>query len=296
MNVDKAKGAFFGLIVGDALGVPLEFKERDRFPAITGMIEPGQNNETKRGAFDLRPGEWTDDTSLALALTDCLINHGMNEYELLTNFVSWYKDGRFSHNHKAFDIGNTTRDALHNFMVDGRLTADSSKFRSGNGGIMRLAPAAIYANSKSEAGEFCTRQSKTTHASNECIVYSNIMAGLIWSLIHEPDLKKSTLHNLIEPDIPRAEVKSSGYVQDTYKAAIWSITNTTTFKDALLLAVNLADDADTVGAVTGQIAGAIYGFEEIPEEWIQQLAWKDELHKIFTDLIKAKNAKKEVYI
>lgn len=265
-------GILLGLAVGDALGTPLEFKERDAYPPITTM--------RGGGPFNLAPGEWTDDTSMALALAQTLIDHGQNTIELLQNFTRWYINGDFSHNDKCFDIGATTASALRKFIKsDGTddSPASSHFMDSGNGGIMRLAPIVIYASSHNEAVTLAEWQSHSTHASDLCIEYAKKLASDLWRLLdgEKPELVCDTYSTLQQT--ARNEISSSGFVVDTYNAAWWAIANTTTFTDALLLAVNLADDSDTVGAVTGQLAAAIYGADSIPTEWVDVLAWSDKI-------------------
>ncbi len=293
-EINRLKGMFFGLAVGDALGTTLEFKYRDVHPPITEM-EGG-------GPFNLQPGEWTDDTSLALALAQTLIDHSkggwatLNKIELLNNFTRWYKYGAFSHNDRCFDIGTTTRQALAKFIASNGTNdnpASNDPFASGNGGIMRLAPVVVWAATHQPpkyvapseyAIHLAHQQSKTTHKSPECLYTARIMAkALMWAMYGAP---KKKIRSMMTWDMPKSrdEVKSTGYVIDTWTAANWCVQETDNFKDALLLAVNLADDADTVGAVTGQLAGAIYGYDEIPEEWLKVLAWNTRLEEVFNQL------------
>ena len=280
MNKDKAKGAFFGLAVGDALGTTLEFKERDTYEHITDMVGGGP--------FRLKPGEWTDDTSMALALAQTLVDHGMNKIELLKNFTRWYRMGEFSHNGRCFDIGNTTRNALEKFIASEGTDdspASTAFFNSGNGGIMRLAPAVLYAKNIEEAVDYSIQQSETTHASPDCIECATELGNMLWLLINDKYDTFVDDHAHLVKDLDRKDVSSSGYVVHTFEAACWSVASTDNFRDAVLLAVNLGDDADTVGAVTGQIAGALYGYSNIPQEWLNILAWHDEIDDLATRLI-----------
>lgn len=266
MDKNRAYGCMIGLAVGDAVGTTLEFKERDTYAPITDMIGGGP--------FRLKPGEWTDDTSMALALADALVHHGMDQIEILKNFVSWFREGKFSHNGRCFDIGTTTRIALGRFESSkgtNPVCGDTDHLASGNGGIMRLAPAVIFANSESQAQDFGELQSVTTHASPDCVYYAREMSMLLWNLL---DGKKVTIDS---NHTERDQVKSTGYVAHTYDAACWAVSNTDNFRDAILLAANLGDDADTVAAVAGQIAGAKYGLSGIPDEWVGKLAWLDKI-------------------
>lgn len=284
---------FFGLAVGDALGTTLEFKDRDTYQHITGM--------KGGGPFNLQPGDWTDDTSMALALAQTLIEHGMNKIELLKNFARWYKYGEFSHNGRCFDIGTTTRQALDKF-IRSKGTDDSPAsthfLDSGNGGIMRLAPAVVWGHYHAPpppsenyipsmplnySMQIAEEQSEVTHASDECLRIARIMARQISYLIAGTPWIHVRQTNGPIPET-RDDVKSDGYVTHTWQAAAWAVDNTDNFRDALLTAVNLGDDADTVGAVAGQLAGARYGYDSIPAEWIEILAWNTRLEEIFDKL------------
>ena len=156
---------------------------------------------------------------------------------------------------------------------------------------MRLVPAVIFAKTEDEANKYACAQSIVTHASPDCIKYAGELGYNLWRMMNgnfnskTKDAHKKTL-NVLFPT--RDEVKSSGYVGDTFNAAWWSFVNTDSFKDAVLLAVNLGDDADTVGAVAGQIAGAYYGYDSIPQEWLDILAWHNKIEEMFNNLIKAK--------
>ena len=308
---DRLKGMFFGLPVGDALGTAVEFKDRDTFEPVTGM--------RGGGAFNLQVGEWTDDTSMALALGQTLIDHGMNRIELLKNFTRWYKYGKFSHNGRCFDIGNTTRTALDNFIRSQGTEenpASTDEWDSGNGGIMRLAPAVVWAwynypldwqigddidmrydpkarpphpmptgqriqNYSMHAANW---QSEATHASPECLRIARIMARQLAYAVAGNEWW--VVERMWGTQIPqeRINVESDGYVTHTWQAAGWAMNQADNFRDVLLTAVNLGDDADTVGAVTGQVAGAIYGYKAIPEEWLEVLAWRDQLEEMFEKL------------
>lgn len=293
LKVDRLKGMFFGLVVGDALGTTLEFKTRDTYEHITDMIGGG--------SFNLQPGEWTDDTSMALALAQTLIDHGFDptndsivfRNELLKNFTRWYKYGEFSHNGRCFDIGTTTRNAIQKFINSkgqDNYPGSDHVLDSGNGGIMRLAPAVVWGMSQYEnnSKEWVVRisqiQSETTHASPECIRTARDMAADLYSYV-SGDLHSIRVRELIDSQTHRDVIKSSGYVVDTWVAANWAVSRTNNFRDALLLAVNLGDDADTVGAVTGQIAGALYGYAAIPPEWIAKLSWRKNLEETFEKMI-----------
>lgn len=273
---DRAIGALVGLAVGDALGTTLEFTVRDRQPRHTEM--------TGGGPFHLDPGQWTDDTSMALALADSLAT--MGEYDptdLMNRFVSWWKDGQYSSTGECFDIGITTRGAL-NMYVDLKRPEIGSRSpdTAGNGSIMRLAPAVLFGMpDRAIAVDTAVRQSRTTHGAAECLESCDMMARILVDLINgDPieDLRDRYSTSGAQRIASRGwtgksreVIKSTGYVIDTLEAALWADASTTTFEDALVLAVNLGGDADTVGAVTGQICGARYGMSGIPQRWLDAL-------------------------
>jgi ADP-ribosyl-[dinitrogen reductase] hydrolase len=265
---DRAVGALVGLAVGDALGTPVEFKSRGSFVPVTDM--------RGGGAFQLNPGEWTDDTSMALALGEAMLQDRTlaNPATAMNRWVNWYRWGMYSHNGRCFDIGNQTSAALSNWEHDGSLPGHDTE-AAGNGCIMRLAPVVI-ANLRDERlmRDVARRQSDLTHRNTECRRVSATLADLMAALILDSGTEQipSTIAGRTE-----AEVKSTGYVIDTFEAALWAFAGADSFQGALLRAVNLGDDADTVGAVAGQIAGAAYGLSSIPAAWLEVLAWRDEI-------------------
>jgi ADP-ribosyl-[dinitrogen reductase] hydrolase len=273
---DRAIGAFIGLAVGDALGTTIEFKARDTYPPITGMIGGGP--------FGLRPGEWTDDTSMAVCLAESLVANGgaVNPKDLADRFVRWWKSGENSVTGRCFDIGNATRSALEGFVRTGIPEGSASPHSAGNGGIMRLAPAAIAGRGEaSTAAQLARAQSKVTHAAAECLDAAEVLARVLSAGIEgrgRDALQAGGNAKVAAPKVKvvaqgawrgkaRSDIRSSGYVIDTLEAALWSVSGSNTFEEAVLKAVNLGDDADTVGAVAGQIAGAVWGYSEIPGAW-----------------------------
>lgn len=282
---DRAQGAWLGLAVGDALGTTLEFSRRDAEPHHTEM--------TGGGPFRLQPGVWTDDTSMALCLADTLLATGeVDPRDLITRFIGWWRNGEYSVTGSCFDIGNTTRAALERFERTGDpLAGDTAVPAAGNGSLMRLAPVALfYCDDREVAGAAARLQSQTTHAADECLDACEAFAHLLVDAF--AGKPKAELLNAAPPRAtgqvaeilagswrakPRAAISSSGYVIHTLEAALWAVGQASSFEEALVLAVNLGDDADTVGAVTGQLAGAIWGASAIPSRWIERLAWRDQL-------------------
>jgi ADP-ribosyl-[dinitrogen reductase] hydrolase len=293
-TINRALGCLLGLAVGDAIGTTLEFAARDTRPPLTDMVGGGP--------FGLRPGEWTDDTSMALCLADSLLaSGGLDERDLMERFVRWWRDGENSHNGRCFDIGITTRQALHRFLETGDPVAGSTDPQTaGNGSIMRLAPVALrWAGDSRQVIAAARAQSITTHGALAAVDGCAMLAEILTDAITTGS-KEVVLHPRAasEPSIgavaagsrsgkDRQEISSSGYVVHTLEAALWCIDRTDAFSDAVLLAANLADDADTVAAVTGQVAGALWGRSAIPQHWLDRLAWRERLENMAHRLIAA---------
>jgi ADP-ribosyl-[dinitrogen reductase] hydrolase len=292
---DRALGAMLGLAVGDALGTTLEFSARDTAPRLTDMIGGGP--------FNLEPGQWTDDTAMALALTDSLLfDPLLNETQLMESFVLWHEKGQYSCTGACFDIGNTVRSALARFKLTGYpIAGPEDPYSAGNGSLMRLAPVAIrHWRNREPLFDVAIKQGRTTHGAREaigaCIVFAEMLADAIQG---KP---RATLMEGYPCDFAptiakimggswrgkhRGEIRASGYVVHSLKAALWCVGRTGTFRDAVLLAANLGEDADTTAAITGQLAGAIYGASAIPEDWLEKLAWREDITARTLDLFTA---------
>ena len=277
----RAQGAFLGLAVGDAIGTTLEFSARDTLPRLTGMIG--------KGPFRLEPGQWTDDTAMALALGASLETcGGLDEADLMRRFVKWQEDGDYSCTGTCFDIGVTTGRALNRWKRTGDpITGSTDPRTAGNGSLMRLAPVVVRSFRDRDAmRDMAARQSRTTHAAPEavdaCVAFAEVLADAIngcprGEVLRPRDWPAYT--GRIAPIMTgswrgkqRAEIRSSGYVAHSLEAALWCVGRTGSFAEAVLLAANLGDDADTTAAITGQLAGALYGIEGIPSAWREQVA------------------------
>ncbi len=282
---DRALGGFLGLAVGDALGTTLEFERRDQHPRLVDI--------TGGGPFGLPRGCWTDDTAMALALADSLVaSENLNCRDLMDRFVAWWQNGEYSPTGHCFDIGVTTRQALDRYCRTGDPLAGSTDPKTaGNGSLMRLSPVALrFWSDRTRLESAAAQQSRTTHGAQEAVDGCRAFAGLLADSISGKPRRDVLARRSFEGAWAIAEVldgswrgrsrdqiRSSGYVVHTLEAALWSVARTADFRNAVLLAANLADDADTVAAVTGQLAGAIYGLSGIPEQWLDQIAWKDRL-------------------
>lgn len=256
------------------------------------------------GPFNLAPGQWTDDTSMALCLTESLIEcQGMDLEDQMRRYVRWFRTGYFSSTGVCFDIGNTIREALTKFEYTGNpMSGATHTYSAGNGSIMRLAPVPMmFASDISAAVQNSALSSKTTHATaaavDSCKYFGALITGAL-NGINKAELLSSTYFNGDGPLIKEVEqvargsfkekkppeIKGSGYVVESLEAALWAFAHSDSFSSGCLMAVNLGDDADTTGAVYGQLAGAFYGESGIPLSWLSQLALKDQI-RLFADQI-----------
>lgn len=296
-SIDRYRGALLGLAAGDALGTTLEFHTRDHFPPLTDMVGGGP--------FDLDPGHWTDDTSMALCLAESLVEcDGFDAADQMRRYVRWYREGHNSSTGFCFDIGNTTAEALHRFERTGEpYSGDTHPGTAGNGSLMRLAPVALrYAHAPAHAVAHAANSSRTTHAAPEAVdacrwfagLLAGVLAGVDKATLLRPGYAPDGFDWQMSPLAPaiqeiaagsfaakdRAAIKSTGYVVHTLEAALWAFHRTDDFREGALLAVNLGHDADTVGAVYGQIAGAYYGAECIPGGWRALLVKHDDIVRL----------------
>ena len=293
---DRKIGCMYGLAIGDALGAAVEFRHPGEFEPVT----------TYRGfgPHGLDAGEWTDDTSMALALADSIGQKYWDTKDQLERYLNWFQNGEYSVNGLCFDIGNTTRHALYEFEANGTLIADDDAANSGNGSIMRLAPVPIKYHHHYDTGvnhivKFLAESSSTTHASNQCIS-ACVCLGLILMKLINGSVKSEALDfeidslNGYDPLIKNVllgsyqsgqDIKGSGWVVKSLEAALWAFYTSESFEECVLKAVNLGDDSDTTGAVAGQLAGAYWGMEGMPQHLIDGLARKDMIDKYLNPLL-----------
>ena len=301
-KIDRYLGSLQGLAVGDALGTTLEFAEPGTFTPITDMVGGGP--------FSLRPGEWTDDTSMALCLAESLVEkNSFDPRDQMERYVRWWKEGHLSHSGNCFDIGNTTRKALSQFEItQDPFSGSSDSFAAGNGSIMRLAPVPMFYSREPELAIMKSAESsRTTHGANEAIDACKYLGAIIAGAINgatKDDLLSERYCPIDDywknnPLVPKIDdiamgsfkrkdppdIKGTGYVVQSLEAALWAFNKGNTFEEGCLLAVNLGDDADTTGAVYGQIAGAYFGEQGIPQKWLTNLAMRptilDLAHRLF---------------
>ena len=278
---ERAQGAMLGLAVGDAIGTTLEFTRRDSTPPLTDMVGGGP--------FCLQPGEWTDDTAMARALGDSLEDcGGLDEADLMRKFVRWHENGDYSCTGTCFDIGITTCQALARWQRTGNPVAGSTNPNTaGNGSLMRLAPvAARYFRQRDALRDAAARQSRTTHAAPEavdaCVAYAEVLADAISGRprsevlrAHDRQPYAGAISGIMMGSWRgkrREDIRATGYVAHSLEAALWCVGRTGSFADAVLLAANLGEDADTTAAIAGQLAGALYGVQGIPQAWRDRVA------------------------
>lgn len=310
--IDKVQACFLGLAVGDALGVPVEFRDRSYFRdhPVKEMLGYGTWNQP--------PGTWSDDSSLAFCLAQSLLR-GYDLNDVAKKFVDWHYEGYWGAHHKCFDIGGATRAAIialkkgESPLFSGGLDEDSN----GNGSLMRIAPAAFYFSrvSDDELYQRVKEVSSITHGHFRSVFSCYVFCKFLIELSHGQD-KTLSLRNvgkairdfsinkqfnpgeikrferILDGSIVEADESSihgSGYVLHTLEAAIWCFMTTDNYREAVLKAVNLGDDTDTTACVTGALAGLYYGREAIPAEWLNILARKNDIMKLsedFTDSLK----------
>lgn len=292
MRQDNILGTLIGLAVGDALGAPYEFL----FPPYDV-----DRNYASGGVHRVSPGEWTDDTSMALCLAQSLIDcNGFDPHDQMKKYISWYSDGYYSTRDKCFDIGITVSRALRLYAVSSApYCGGTDEYSSGNGSLMRLAPIAMYFHSDhKKLIEYAALSSKTTHASelaiDSCVFFAQLLAGAINGISKEvllsPTFVDTSEMRAEIVDIANGSYKEnkhydpSGFVVHTLEAALMAFYKYDNFEDGLLSLVSLGNDTDTVGAVYGQIAGAFYGYKGIPSRWRDNLMMHDTIYDVGVQL------------
>ena len=302
---ERFAGCLFGLATGDALGTSVEFSPPGSFTPLSDIVGGGP--------FGLKPGQWTDDTSMALCLAESLVERqGFDARDQMERYIRWYRSGYLSSTGSCFDIGSTTRTALLRFERTREPFSGSTDPNSaGNGSLMRLAPVAmLYFNDPAEAIERSGESSRTTHraqaALDACRYFGGLLAGALsgeskktlLSAGYAPLIDYWKRHPLV-PEIEEIalgsfkmrqppQIRGGGYVVQTLEAALWAFYLSVDFRSGCLLAANLGEDADTTAAVYGQIAGAYYGVQDIPERWRSVLALKETIQILTEGLYAAR--------
>ncbi|MFQ5417728.1 MAG: ADP-ribosylglycohydrolase family protein [Myxococcota bacterium] len=296
---DRFRGALLGLASGDAVGTSVEFRPRGSFAAVTDM--------TGGGPFRLEAGQWTDDTSMALCLGESLLRcGGFDPADQMNRYCRWWREGHWSSNGRCFDIGNTVRGALGRFLETGDAFSGSTHPESaGNGSLMRLAPVPMFfAGRFDEAVRLAGESSRTTHGCDEAVGACRVFAA--WLLRALDGASKQEIlapsgdgtGRSLAPAVAaiaaggwrgksEADIRGSGYVVHSLEAAVWCFADTGCFRDAVLRASNLGEDADTTAAICGQLAGAFYGESGIPNAWREKLALYARIQEMADELREA---------
>lgn len=316
INKENVMGCFIGLAVGDAYGTTYEFKNRTQLP------EKLPNSLIGGGPFNLKPGDWTDDTSMALCLAESIIEKGWNPKDQMERYIDWWKKGHNSVTGECFDIGGATSKGLSWFIMTEGKSFVTDKNSAGNGVLMRLAAIPIvYSGNSIKVLNTCAFQSLMTHPSSQSIECSMLMGAIINKILcGEKDKRKilnfETLFDSNEKQaykellmayecipndrierikrveydgLPSEKISGDGYCVTTLEAALWAFLSTDNFEDGLKKVVSLGDDTDTTGAVYGQIAGAYYGLENI--KWRTQISWTGKIHTVAEKLFDLKTNK-----
>ncbi len=303
------KDGVFGVVIGDALGCPVQFRDREEIAKnpVTGM--------RGYGTFNLPAGSWTDDSSLTLALLDSICETGsLNLKHIMGNFVAWLNEGKYTPYGYAYDIGTGTMRAIENYklMKDPYLCGGRSEANNGNGSLMRILPACLYCCVKERENEAAACLIDAVGSLTHAHLRANIACVLYFFMIREILKGTGSLAERLQAGLdkgfgyydrdpenaeelkyygrlrdlgtfartPADAIRSSGYVVDSLEAAVWSLVTTASFEEVLLKAVNLGRDTDTVGAIAGGLAGLYYGYEAIPAEWVDKLKRKEWIEEL----------------
>ena len=302
-NQSIASG-LYGFIVGDAFGVPYEFVERKN------VMELNDGKMREFGTHDKPAGTWSDDTSMTLATLESIIEKSGIDYEdIMVRFCAWLFKGKYTTDGKVFDVGITTNKALKlyaNTNLEAHKCGSLGITENGNGSLMRILPVCVYLSNseldEEEEVEIINNVSSITHAHEisklGCFIYYQYIKNLLNGLSKEDayneicnydyskfyskeslDYYTKLLSNNISNESIES-IKSSGFIVDTLEAVFWSILNTNDYKESIIESVNLGGDTDTIGAITGSISGILYGYENIPEEWLDKIPRQEYLNDL----------------
>lgn len=299
------KDSLYGFIVGDAMGVPIEFEDREKLinKPVTSMLG--------YGSHDVEAGVYSDDTSMTLATMDSIIKQNgiINYNDIADKFCNWVNNNEYTATNKIFDIGMTTKYALikyFNNKIDATMCGGTNINENGNGSLMRMLPIALYCFYKNikddnEIFTLVKNSSSITHAHDisilGCYIYVRYVISLLetknkissYNFIKKLDYSmfieevKLEYSRIIFSDILTLninDINSSGYVVDTLEAVFWIILNCSSYNESIIGAINLGGDTDTIGAITGSIAGILYGYDNISKRWLSKLKNKDYIDEI----------------
>ena len=288
----KIKSVILGHAVGDALGVPVEFCSREELD--TGPVDDMEGF----GSYPYAAGAWSDDTSMSLCALDSLAKGDIDWDEIMQNFRQWIENGEYTSVGECFDVGRTCIKAILNYLTFNLPATESGgtdEHSNGNGSLMRILPFVLFTEYGEYVGNWLDiihQASAMTHAHERSKIGCGIYTIIMHQLLHDPNMDSVELglrraeceyrefaefhhyKRIFASDfknLKREEIKSTGYVVDTLEAALWCLMTTDNYRDCVLKAVNLGEDTDTVAAVAGGMAGALYGYDAIPEEWLNTL-------------------------
>lgn len=307
------KDGMLGLIVGDALGVPVEFMSRTELMKnpVTGMREYGTHHQPM--------GTWSDDSSMALAELDSIRTVGTIDYtDMMERFSRWCMHGEYTPFGEVFDIGIATSRALMNYAkgIAPLESGGKTEWDNGNGSLMRILPVCLYLFERQK--KVCTSENESIYmihavsALTHAHVRSQMACGIYYFLVKAILEEEGSLENRLQKgmdrayqyyrqdlsnhrelenykrladlsefkETPKEGIKSSGYVVDTLEAAVWCLLHSHSYKETVLMAVNLGEDTDTIGAVAGGLAGLYYKEEGIPQEWTQVLQRREWIEEV----------------
>lgn len=301
--IEKIKAVMIGHAVGDALGVPVEFCTREE------IAENPVTDMRGFGTYPVPAGAWSDDTSMSVAALDSLATGKVDLDAIMENFVAWVEDGKYTPTGESFDIGRTCLQAIRAYLICHNTSecGQVGEYSNGNGSLMRIHPFALYAFAKGEtlgkSLDIIREGSLLTHAHPRSIYACGIYSMVLWELLRGADKDKimaeienaSVLFDGIYPEESehyewifnnkflsksQDEISGSGYVVNTLEAALWCLLTTDSYKECVLKAVNLGEDTDTVAAIAGGLAGAMYGYNAIPEEWRTTLIRREYIEEM----------------
>ena len=293
---DRYAGSLLGLACGDAVGTSVEFCPRGTFSPLVDMVGGGP--------FNLVPGQWTDDTSMALCLAESLLTkNGFDAKDQMGRYLNWWQWGYMSSTGECFDIGNTVRQALLKYQQTNQPFAGSIEPETaGNGSLMRLAPVVLfYYPSHHEIAKFTVASSCTTHSAPEATECCQLLGELIAKALSgksKTEILGASQATFSEEKVrsiaageyrfkTREQIAGTGYSVASLEAALWCFWRSESFESAILEAANLGDDADTTAAITGQLAGAFYGESGIPAQWLERLYMRAEIKEMAVALLQA---------
>lgn len=299
---NKIKAVVIGHAVADALGVPVEFKKRKalKISPVTDMMG--------YGTYPVPAGSWSDDTSMSIAALDCIAEGSVDWDSIMKAFGKWYYQDEYTPTGVLFDVGGTCSYAIGNYFnrhLPATECGASDGYANGNGSLMRIHPFSMLAwcrkDIRDDFDTFIDTASALTHAHERSKLACKIYTHILFKLFESPEKasvaealsKARELYSnnpeytyyakLLESDfalVPEQEIKSSGYVVDTLEAAVWSLLTTDSYKECVLKAVNLGEDTDTVAAIAGGLAGALYGYDSIPKKWRDTLIKLDYIEEM----------------